>query len=48
MSIGVPLDSIGEEGLGRMGGRGRWSIEKGIDQGRTEHMGAVVVDQSVD
>jgi len=46
--IGVSLDSIGREGLGRTGGGERQSIKKGVDRGRVERVRAVVVDQSMD
>jgi len=51
MSIGIPSDGIGGAGLGGMGGGvdgGRWNIERGADRGRAEHMGAIVVDRSMD
>jgi len=51
MSIGTPPDGTGGAGLGGTGGRvdwGRQNIERGVDQGRAEHIGAIVIDQSMD
>jgi len=50
-SIGTPPDGIDGAGLGGTGGgvdRGRRNIERGVDWGRAERVGAVVIDQSVD
>ena len=47
-SIGVSPDGIGRGGLGGTGGGERWSIEKGVDQGKAECVGAVVIDRNMD
>jgi len=42
---------IGREGLDRTRGRvigGEWSIKRGVDRGRAEHVGTKVVDWSID
>jgi len=49
--MGIPLDSIGKESLGGMGGGAtgrRQSTEKGIGLRRVEHAGVAVIDRSID
>ena len=51
MSIGIPPDSTGGAGLSGTGGGvdgGRRNVERGVDRGRVERAGAIVVDWSMD
>ena len=51
MFMGIPPDSIGRGGLDGAGGGASWgerNIEKKVDQGRAKHIGAEVVDWSID
>ena len=51
MSMGIPPDSVGGEGLGRMEGRaieGGQSTKKGVNRGKAEHVGVKVVEWSMD
>jgi len=50
MSMGIPLDGAGGEGLGRIGGgasRGGRNIERGAERGRAEREEVKIVVQSM-